>query len=126
MRHKRAVRNPDAKRIARYRSGMLGEWWATRYMNLRGYRRLYHRYKTPFGEIDLIMQRGGTVVFLEIKTRHNATQEVLSARQRERISNAARYFIAQHRQLAGCMFRFDLLIMRPWRWPHYIPHAWEV
>ena len=49
--------------------GLLGEWKAARYLKKQGMRILKRRYRTAHGEIDLIAQDGGTVVFVEVKTR---------------------------------------------------------
>lgn len=50
-------------------TGGFGEDLAERYLRARGYSVLEKNFRTPFGEIDLIAERDGCVVFLEVKTR---------------------------------------------------------
>ena len=56
-----------------YETGLLGESAAESYLreNL-GMTCLARRYRTRCGEIDLIMADGGTIVFVEVKTRLRA------------------------------------------------------
>ena len=49
--------------------GLEGEALALDYLCTKGYRHLQSRYKTRWGEIDLIMQDGDTLVFVEVKYR---------------------------------------------------------
>lgn len=42
---------------------------AVRYLKKSGYKILERNYRTPFGEIDVIAEEGGSIVFLEIKSR---------------------------------------------------------
>jgi hypothetical protein len=49
----------DPLRVAAYRRGLFGEALAAWHYRLRLYRVLARRYKTPMGEIDLIVRRAG-------------------------------------------------------------------
>ena len=49
--------------------GRWGEDVAARYLEERGYRVLQRNLRTPYGEIDLVAQLGGTTVFVEVKAR---------------------------------------------------------
>lgn len=51
------------------RRGLLGEATARRHLEGRGLRFLLSNYRTPRGEIDLVMQDGDWLVFVEVKTR---------------------------------------------------------
>ena len=46
------------ERIERYRRGRLSEWVAAAALLAKGYRILARRTRTPYGEIDLIAERG--------------------------------------------------------------------
>jgi putative endonuclease len=50
-------------------TGKTGEDIAEQYLRGRGYRPLGRNVKTRRGEIDLVMQQGSTVVFVEVKSR---------------------------------------------------------
>ena len=53
---------------------MKGGWAeeaALRYLLAKGYRLVARNRRTPFGEIDLWMEEGGTPVFVEVKQRRS-------------------------------------------------------
>ena len=52
-----------------YTKGVLGEQRALDYLCDKGMVPLCRRYHSPFGEIDLIMKDGETLVFVEVKAR---------------------------------------------------------
>ncbi|GAB6906906.1 conserved hypothetical protein [Desulfosarcina cetonica] len=49
--------------------GKSSERLAVDYLKRRGYRILETNYRTPQGEIDIIAQEKGTIVFVEVKAR---------------------------------------------------------
>ncbi len=49
--------------------GLEGEALALGYLCAKGYRHLQSRYKTRWGEIDLVMQDDDMLVFVEVKYR---------------------------------------------------------
>jgi putative endonuclease len=52
--------------------GKLGEDLACRELTRRGYAILATRYRTRFGEIDIVSEQHGVVVFVEVKARKTA------------------------------------------------------
>ncbi|MFH1552444.1 MAG: YraN family protein [Candidatus Omnitrophota bacterium] len=50
-------------------TGRLGEKIAGRFLASRGFIILRRNFSTPFGEIDLIAEKNGCIIFLEVKTR---------------------------------------------------------
>jgi putative endonuclease len=52
--------------------GKLGEDLACAELGRRGYAILARRYRTRFGEIDIVSERAGTLVFVEVKARRTA------------------------------------------------------
>lgn len=116
------------KRGAAYRFGLLAESWVAWALRLRGYRILARRYRTPAGEIDLVVRRGRVVAFVEVKARQDldAALESLTPRMRRRIGRAALFFVARHAGLADCTLRFDLAaVAPPLRWA-YLDNAWTL
>lgn len=80
-----------------------------------GYRILVRKYRCPLGEIDLVAMDGGSLVFVEVKTRRGATfghpSESVNARKRQRLYRVARYYLSQtRREEAPC--RFDVVSIR--------------
>lgn len=49
--------------------GFVGEDLAAQYLKSKGYRILKNNFTIKGGEIDLIAQRGETLIFVEVKTR---------------------------------------------------------
>ena len=49
--------------------GLLGERVAAKWLRQRGWRVLEHRFRNGHRDLDLIVQRGKTVAFVEVKTR---------------------------------------------------------
>jgi putative endonuclease len=111
------------------RAGRLAEALAAWSLRLRGYRVLARRFRTPVGEIDLVVRRGRCVAFVEVKARRGGDEALhaLGSRQRARIARAAEWFLKRHPQhaAAGCTLRFDLVTVVPWRLPRLIPDAWR-
>ena len=53
----------------RIRFGSWGEKIAAQYLVTLGYQILTRNFRTPFGEIDLVAEFEGEIVFVEVKTR---------------------------------------------------------
>jgi putative endonuclease len=116
----------DPARQRAERTGRRAESLAVFLLRIKGYRILARRYRGPGGEIDIVAQRGKTLVFVEVKARASraAAPGSLSVRQRDRIINAAQAFIAGRADLAQLGQRFDLVIAVPGRLPHHLKNAW--
>ncbi len=119
-------REPDLsssdERRGRYWRGVVAEWLAALWMILKGYRILARRWKSPFGEIDLVAVRGNTLVFVEVKHRASlqAAQSSISSRQRKRVYRAAEAWISGQAYYHEHEIRFDLVFIVPGLWPRHI------
>lgn len=58
------------------RDGARGETIALWYLRFHGYRLLERNYLVGHKEIDLIMKKGSTVAFIEVKTRKHADNRI--------------------------------------------------
>ena len=119
---------PKSKaRIEAYLGGHRGEALAAWFLRLKLYRIVQRRCKTPVGEIDLIAERFGTTVFIEVKARSVAAREMeaLEAVNRSRITRAAQYWLARHPARAGTNLRFDVIFLAPGRWPRHVINAFD-
>lgn len=79
--------------------GRWGEAAAADYLKKKGYKLLGLGYRTRMGEIDLIAEDRGTLVFVEVKTRRDdgfaqAREAVTGAKQR-RLLAAAELYMAE-------------------------------
>jgi putative endonuclease len=118
-----------SKRQRAWRRGYGAEAMAVWYLRLCGYRLLARRCKTPVGEIDLVVRRGRSLVFVEVKARPDLAGglESLSPRQQGRIGRAAEYYLQRYGSAAaGYSPRLDMIVIRPWRWPYHIKNAWGI
>lgn len=116
-----------SERLQCYRIGLWAEALAACFLSLKGYRILARRYKTPFGEIDLIARRGAEIVFAEVKARKSREEalEALGPRGRRRIESAARHYLAGNQGVVDLQLRFDLLaVYGGWRIMH-LDNAWR-
>lgn len=114
-------------RIAAQSAGQRAEMLAALLLRLKLYRIVARRFKTPVGEIDLIAQRFGVTVFVEVKARQrsDAEGEALLAVNSSRIVRAAQYWLARHPRLAETPFRFDVIFLAPRRWPRHVINAFD-
>lgn len=115
------------KRQAAEERGRSAEKIALWYLRLKGWRLLAERYKCHAGEIDLIMRRGDTTAFIEVKARKSADSAVesVSPRQAKRIAAAARSFLSHDRTAAMQACRFDIVAVSPYHWPTHIENAFD-
>lgn len=83
-----------------YNKGLAGEMLALIYLEKKGMKHIISRYKTRYGEIDLIMQDGETLVFVEVKYRSTGLAGdglmAIDSRKQERILLAAEQYIYEN------------------------------
>ncbi|HVY19149.1 MAG TPA: YraN family protein [Bauldia sp.] len=116
----------DARRAAE-RRGRRAETLALWYLRAKGYRLLGSRYKTPVGEIDLIVSRGRTIAFVEVKARPTDAEaaEAATPTGRRRVARAASMWLAAHPAAAERTLRLDVIIAVPGRLPRHIKGAFD-
>lgn len=110
-----------------YRAGLIAENIAALYLLFKGYKIIGQRCKTPVGEIDLVVQKGKTIAFVEVKLRRQgeAALGAVNARAQGRITRAAQYLLGARREWQGKSLRFDVIALS---WPFFIRHidnAWR-
>ena len=93
--------------------GTQAEQWAAQYLQQHGLKPVAQNYRSRFGEIDLIMQDGATLVFIEVRLRRNANfggaAASIDARKQQRIIRTAQQYLAGLAHLPLC--RFDAVLM---------------
>ena len=117
----------DAARVAAFRLGVSAESRAAFFLIAKAYRILARRWRTPFGEVDIVARRRNDLVFVEVKARDklDAAAEAVTERSRHRIIAAAEFWLAHHPGDAGCAIRFDAILVAPGRMPRHIPNAFD-
>jgi putative endonuclease len=92
--------------------GFLGENLAVSELTRRGYAIVDRRYRTRRGEIDIVADDGGTIVFVEVKARATGdfgggAEAVTPSKQRRLVSMAIDYLA--RRGLTDRPCRFDVI-----------------
>ncbi len=96
------------------RRGRQAEWLARWWLFFKGYRLISHRWRSPFGEVDLILIRKNMIVFVEVKLRRGIMDDaILQPKQQRRIKNAALYFFKKYPHYIALDCRFDLIFIQP-------------
>jgi putative endonuclease len=99
-------------RVDPKRLGRLGESRAALYYRLRFYRVLARNVRDGDGEIDLVVKRGATVAFVEVKsrqqTRAGSPEEAVGREKQLKVARLAERF-CRERRLGDCRIRFDVV-----------------
>ncbi|MDC0348977.1 YraN family protein [Alphaproteobacteria bacterium] len=90
-----------------YKKGLWAERLAIFSLRLKGHRVLEKRYKTPGGEIDLITETFGHIIFTEVKARPTLSEAAyaLTLKQQQRLHNAALYYLQKKTYSKKMSFR---------------------
>lgn len=117
----------NADRLAAESFGRRGERLAAWFLRLKLYRIRAMRVKTPVGELDLVAERAGTIVVVEVKARRHRGLEADAqyAVNRARIVRAARWYVSRHPRLADRPLRFDVIFLAPAMWPRHVVNAFD-
>ena len=93
--------------------GAQAEQRAAQYLQQQGLKPVAQNYRGRFGEIDLIMRDGATLVFVEVRLRRSAdfggAAASIDARKQQRIIRTAQQYLAGLAHIPPC--RFDAVLM---------------
>lgn len=97
---------------ARQALGELGELIAARWLRRTGWRVVQRRFRSGHRDIDLVVERDGTVVFVEVKARRGARFghpiEAVNWRKQKELAKSAQVWIDRHGQPHE-VYRFDVI-----------------
>ena len=98
--------------IERQLLGIVGENLAARELASRGYAILERRYRTEYGEIDIVAQDGEVLVFVEVRAKASgefgsAAESVTDAKKR-RVARMAADYLTRH-DVRDRPCRFDVV-----------------
>ena len=92
--------------------GLAGERIAARWLIQRGWVLLAHRYRTGHRDIDLVMQQGALVAFIEVKARRSqrfgAPAQAVGWRKQRELTTGATIWMHRHGR-PGTSYRFDVV-----------------
>ena len=82
------------------RIGKKGEEFAAKFLADIGYEIIENNFYSRYGEIDIVAQKSGVVVFVEVKTRTNQTfgapEESITPSKLDRIQKAGLMWLQAH------------------------------
>ncbi|PYE29460.1 putative endonuclease [Rhizobium sp. PP-F2F-G20b] len=115
----------DRRRLQAVRKGALAEYLAALALMVRGYRIIAFRYRTKLGEIDIIARRGNLIACVEVKARASVDAAIfaVSEHAKTRIRGASDLWLQKQRDADRLSIRYDIMAVRPWRWPVHVRDA---
>ncbi|NNM73548.1 YraN family protein [Enterovirga aerilata] len=122
------MRTAAGRRVFTYGRGRGAERVALLWLLAKGYRPLARRFSAAGGEIDLVVRRGGTIAFVEVKARGSmeAALASIDTAKRRRFGRAARAWLSRNPGLSGLTFRADAVFIAPGAFPRHMPAAFEL
>jgi putative endonuclease len=94
-------------------NGKQAEHWAADFLQQQGLKLVTQNFHSRFGEIDLIMQDAGVLVFIEVRQRCNTdfggAIASIDRHKQQRLIRAAQYYLAKLGHTPPC--RFDVVLM---------------
>jgi putative endonuclease len=114
-------------RVAAFRTGVSAEGRAAAFLMAKGYRILARRFRTPYGEIDIVARRRNLLAFVEVKARASLDEAAyaVTPRQQARIIDAAQAWLMAHPEHAEFELRFDAILVAPRRLPRHLLAAFD-
>ena len=122
-----AIKAASPERVAAFRTGLSAESRAAAYLLAKGYRILARRFRTPYGEIDIVARRRSLIAFVEVKARAGLDEAAFAVtpRQQARIINAAQAWLMTHPEHAEFELRFDVILIAPRHLPRHLLAAFD-
>lgn len=93
--------------------GAQAEQWAAHYLQKQGLKLVERNYRSRFGEIDLIMQDGATLVFVEVRLRKNSdfggAAASIDIHKQQRLIRTSQQYLSRLARTPAC--RFDAVLL---------------
>lgn len=91
--------------------GNKGEALVVEYLMKKGYMILNRNWRCGHWELDIVAEKDGVIVFVEVKTRRRETlpRDTISERQIRTLTQAAEMYLREMTQVKEC--RFDLVMV---------------
>ena len=114
------------KRQRAERGGRRAERFAALWLQIKGWRILARRARTPVGEVDLVARKGRMVAFVEVKARATAAEAdfALDDYRLRRVAAAAEA-LAPRFVRPGEDLRIDAIFIVSWRLPRHLANVWH-
>lgn len=114
-------------RVKANQRGHFAEALAAFSLQIKGWRIIARRYRTPLGEIDLIARRGHLIAMVEVKARPTLIEAMdsVTPSAQKRIIGSADLWLSRQKDAALLSISFDIIAVLPWHWPVHIERAFE-
>jgi putative endonuclease len=127
----RAGADPDGRSRKARRSGLTGrraEWLAILWLTAKGYRLLERRFGGKGGEIDLVMKRGRTIAFVEVKARRHLDDAMIAITPEKQrlVERRIRHWLSRNPWAGSHHLRADAVFLAPWCRPRHVPAAFAL
>src|SRR5436305_5123000 len=118
---------PSLARVAAFRTGLSAESRAAAFLVGKRYRILAKRFRTPYGEIDIVARRRNLLAFIEVKARASFDDAAyaVTPRQQQRIIASAEAWLMAHPEHAEFELRFDAMLIAPRHLPRHLLAAFD-
>ncbi len=109
--------------------GLAAEKLAATYLMQQGLTLVCSNFHCAYGEIDLIMQEGKTLVFVEVRLRSNprfgSAAASITPHKQQKLIRTAQYYLQQHAGHLAC--RFDAVLLNGYNSaePEWLRNAFE-
>jgi len=115
------------ERVAAFNTGLSAESRAAAMLLAKGYRILARRFRTPYGEIDIVARKRDLIAFVEVKARATLDEAAyaVTPRQQARICDAAQAWLQAHPEHAEFELRFDVMMIAPGHLPRHLLAAFD-
>jgi putative endonuclease len=94
--------------------GAWGEAIAARHLEGKGYRIRDRNWRAGRGELDIVAEREGAVVFVEVRARrsdaYGAPEETITPRKQAKLIETAERYLAEH-SLEGAQWQIDAVVI---------------
>ncbi|HUX91696.1 MAG TPA: YraN family protein [Gallionellaceae bacterium] len=94
--------------------GALAEQLAAQYLQRQGLKLLQMNYSCRYGEIDLILQHGDNLVFVEVRLRSGSAfggaAASIDGRKQAKLLRTAQHYLSRLQRIPPC--RFDAIVMQ--------------
>ena len=81
-------------------TGKFGETIAINYLEKNGYKILERNFRTKFGEVDIIAEKGNFIIFIEVKFRKNPkfgkAEESINPYKLKKIYNTSQFYLQNY------------------------------
>jgi putative endonuclease len=102
----------EKMRDQRRELGQAGENLAVSFLEKNGYRIVERNWRCRYGELDIIAREGGSLVFVEVRSRrslrYGTAAESVDWRKRKKLRQLALIYLSE-RQFGHFSYRFDVI-----------------